>query len=150
MGYVLHFTGVTSSGVPFLELIQPVAVRRHGHWSVYGAPRPSVTCNAMSSSSGALSIGFQPKSRDGRITGAPRDVAPLQRGLLGFLALIGPKTRPAAGARSGAMPKPSLQGQPKIVTPSPREGYAARRHHHIHREGQGGSTGRARTLCEFV
>jgi hypothetical protein len=34
MGYVLHFTGVTSSGVPFLELIQPVAVRRHGHCSV--------------------------------------------------------------------------------------------------------------------
>jgi hypothetical protein len=60
MGYGLHLTGVTASGVPFLELIQPVAVRRHGHWSVYGPPRPSVTCNAMSSSSGALSIGFQP------------------------------------------------------------------------------------------
>jgi hypothetical protein len=60
MGYGLHLTGVTSSGVPFLELIQPFAVRRHGHCSVYGPPRPSVTCNAMSSSSGALSIGFQP------------------------------------------------------------------------------------------
>jgi hypothetical protein len=58
--YGLHLTGVTSSGVPFLELIQPLAVRRHGHRSVYGPPRPSVTCSAMSSSSGALSIGFQP------------------------------------------------------------------------------------------
>jgi hypothetical protein len=68
MGYGLHLTGVTSSGVPFLELIQPVAVRRHGHWSVYGAPRPSVTCNAMSSSPGALSIGIQPEfTRDARI-----------------------------------------------------------------------------------
>jgi CheY-like chemotaxis protein len=27
----LHLTGVTSRGVPFLELIQPAAVRRHGH-----------------------------------------------------------------------------------------------------------------------
>jgi hypothetical protein len=65
--YGLQLTGVTSSGVPFLELIQPVAVRRHGHWSVYGAPRPSVTCSAMSSSNGAVSIGFQPWSRGGRI-----------------------------------------------------------------------------------
>ncbi len=47
--------GHPSTGVPFLELIHPVAVSRHGHWSVYGAPRPSVTCNAMSSSCGALS-----------------------------------------------------------------------------------------------
>jgi hypothetical protein len=40
MGYVLHFTGVTSSGVPFLELIQPVAVRRHGRWSLHGVRLP--------------------------------------------------------------------------------------------------------------
>jgi hypothetical protein len=57
--YGLHLTGVTSIGVPALELIQPVAVRRHGHRIAYGAPRPSVTCTAMSSSNGALSIGFQ-------------------------------------------------------------------------------------------
>ena len=43
-------------GVPFLELIQPLAVRRHGHRSVYGAPRPSVTYNTMSSSCGALRL----------------------------------------------------------------------------------------------
>jgi hypothetical protein len=60
MEYGLHLTGVTSSGVPFLALIQPLAVRRHGYCSVYGPPRPSVTCSAMSSSSGAVSIGFQP------------------------------------------------------------------------------------------
>jgi hypothetical protein len=60
IGEDLHLTGVTSSGVPFLALIQPAAVRRHGHCSVYGPPRPSVTCNAMSSSSRAVSIGFQP------------------------------------------------------------------------------------------
>jgi hypothetical protein len=34
LGYGLHFTGATSLGVRFLELIQPVAVRRHGHGSV--------------------------------------------------------------------------------------------------------------------
>jgi hypothetical protein len=28
--YGLHFNGVTSSGYPFLELIQPAAVRLHG------------------------------------------------------------------------------------------------------------------------
>ena len=28
--YRLHFTGVTASGVPLLELIQPVAVSLHG------------------------------------------------------------------------------------------------------------------------
>jgi hypothetical protein len=60
MGDGLHFTGVTSRAVPFFELIQPVAVRRHGHWSVYGPPRPSVTCNAMSSSRAAVSIGSHP------------------------------------------------------------------------------------------
>jgi hypothetical protein len=38
--YRFHFTGVTASGVPLLELIQPVAV--------------SLPSN------GALSIGFQP------------------------------------------------------------------------------------------
>jgi hypothetical protein len=36
----------------FLGLIQPLAVCRQGHWNVYGAPRPSATCNAMSSSRG--------------------------------------------------------------------------------------------------
>jgi hypothetical protein len=111
MGYVLHFTGVTSSGVPFLELIQPVAVRRHGHWSVYGAPRPSVTCNAMSSSSGALSIGFQPKSRDGRIARAPLDVAPLQD-----CGVLDPEsaaqhTRPAARAQSRCRSRACRGGQ---------------------------------------
>jgi hypothetical protein len=29
--YGLQLTGATSSGFPFLELIQPVAVSRHGH-----------------------------------------------------------------------------------------------------------------------
>jgi hypothetical protein len=57
--YGLHLTGVTSSGVPFLELIQPVAVRRHGHWIIYGLPRPSVTYRLTSSSKGALSVDFQ-------------------------------------------------------------------------------------------
>jgi hypothetical protein len=57
--YGLHLTGVTASGVPALELIQPVAVRRHGHRIAYGAPRPSVTWSVMSSSNGALSIGCQ-------------------------------------------------------------------------------------------
>jgi hypothetical protein len=47
------------SGVAFFELIQPLAVRRHGHCGVCGPPRPSVTCNAMSTPSGALSIGFR-------------------------------------------------------------------------------------------
>jgi hypothetical protein len=66
--YGLQFTGATSSGFPFLELIQPVAVSLHGHRIAYGAPRPSVTCTAMSSSNGALSIGFQSYlTRDGRI-----------------------------------------------------------------------------------
>jgi NAD(P)-dependent dehydrogenase (short-subunit alcohol dehydrogenase family) len=51
--------GATSSGFPFLELIQPVAVSRHGHRIAYGEPRPSVTCTATSSSNGALSIEFQ-------------------------------------------------------------------------------------------
>jgi hypothetical protein len=31
LSYGLQATGVTSSGVPFLELIQPVAVSLHGH-----------------------------------------------------------------------------------------------------------------------
>jgi hypothetical protein len=74
--YGLHLTGVTSNGVPFLELIQPLTVRRHGHCSVYGPPRPSVTCSAMPSSSGALSIGFHPSSRG--ITNFPPDVSPSQ------------------------------------------------------------------------
>jgi hypothetical protein len=34
---------VTPNGVPFLELIQPLAVNRHGQWSVYGPPRPIPT-----------------------------------------------------------------------------------------------------------
>jgi hypothetical protein len=34
--YGLYLTGVTASGVPCLELIQPVVERRHGHWIVYG------------------------------------------------------------------------------------------------------------------
>jgi len=62
-----RFNGVTSSGFPFLELIQPAAVRRHGHLIVYGLPRPSVTCSVTSSSNGALSIGFQPSSGGPRI-----------------------------------------------------------------------------------
>jgi hypothetical protein len=79
MGYGLHRTGVTSSGVPLLELIQPADVRRQGHWSVYGAPRPSVTCNAMSSSSGAFSIGFQPWSRGGNLDPVSRRARPVRR-----------------------------------------------------------------------
>jgi hypothetical protein len=65
--YGLHFNGVTSSEFPFLELIQPAAVRLHGHLIVYGLPRPSVTCSVTSSSNGALSIGFQPSSGGPRI-----------------------------------------------------------------------------------
>jgi hypothetical protein len=57
----------TSSGFPFLELIQPAAVRLLGHLIVYGLPRPSVTCSETSSSNGALSIGFQPSSGGPRI-----------------------------------------------------------------------------------
>jgi hypothetical protein len=57
-----RLTGATSSGFPFLKLIQPVAVSRHGHRIAYGAPRPSVTCTARSSSNGAFSIGFQSSS----------------------------------------------------------------------------------------
>jgi hypothetical protein len=40
-----------TSPAAFLELIRPVAVRRHGHRVAYGAPRPSVT-SAMSLSNG--------------------------------------------------------------------------------------------------
>jgi Family of unknown function (DUF6481) len=65
--YGLHLSGVTSSGFPFLELIQPAPVRLHGHLIVYGLPRPSVTCSVTSSSNGALSIGFQPSSGGPRI-----------------------------------------------------------------------------------
>jgi hypothetical protein len=76
MGYDLHFTAVTSKGFPFLKLIQPADVRRHGHWSVYGKRRPSVTCNATSSSSGALSIGFHPSSRRDCITSSLHGAGP--------------------------------------------------------------------------
>jgi cold shock protein len=76
IGYGLHLTGVTSSGFPFLELIQPAAVRRQGHCRVYGARRPSVTCKAMSTSNGVFSIGFQPRSRGDRITLFPVSYGP--------------------------------------------------------------------------
>jgi hypothetical protein len=56
-----HFTGVTASGVPLLELIQPVAVSLHRYGSRYGEPCPSVTSRLTSSSNGVVSIGFQPK-----------------------------------------------------------------------------------------
>jgi hypothetical protein len=56
-----HFAGVTASGVPLLELIQPDAVSLHRYGSRYRAPCPSVTSRLTSSSNGAVSIGFQPK-----------------------------------------------------------------------------------------
>jgi hypothetical protein len=65
--YGLHFTGVTSSEFPLLELIQPAAVRLQGQLIAYGLPRPSVTCSATSSSNGALSIGLQLFSGGSRI-----------------------------------------------------------------------------------
>jgi hypothetical protein len=60
-GSGFHFTGVTASGVPLLELIQPDAVSLHGYGSLYREPCPSVTSRLTSSFNGALSIGFQPK-----------------------------------------------------------------------------------------
>jgi hypothetical protein len=65
--YVFHLTCVTSNGVPVRELIQPLVVRRHGHCSVYGAPPTVCYLQWDVSSSGAVSIRFQPKSRGGRI-----------------------------------------------------------------------------------
>jgi hypothetical protein len=57
--YGLHLTGVTVSGVPLPELTQPAAVSLLAFTSMYGSPRPSVTCRVTSSSRGALSIDFQ-------------------------------------------------------------------------------------------
>jgi hypothetical protein len=45
---------MTSSGVPFLELIQPLAVRRHGHCSIWSDLLNQAATVALPSIAGQL------------------------------------------------------------------------------------------------